>query len=163
MRIVVNEVREFAKEIVKEKKQELGEKSSLESVDLLSRFLSSGHSDENFIIDIVINFILVGRDTTSATLIWFFLLVSKHPNVENEILKEINDKSEAATFEEVKDMGYTHATLSESMRLYPPVPADGKEAIDDDVLPDGTVIKKGTRVAYHLYAIGQSEKLWGSD
>ncbi|CAL5432797.1 unnamed protein product [Camellia sinensis] len=163
MRIAVNEVREFAKEIVKEKKQELGEKSSLESVDLLSRFLSSGHSDENFIIDIVISFILAGRDTTSAALIWFFLLVSKHPNVENEILKEINDKSEAATFEEVKDMVYTHAALSESMRLYPPVPVDGKEAVDDDVLPDGTVIKKGTRVAYHPYAMGRSEKLWGSD
>ncbi|KAI7992832.1 Cytochrome P450 94A2 [Camellia lanceoleosa] len=163
MRIAVNEVREFAKEIVKEKKQELGEKSSLESVDLLSRFLSSGHSDENFIIDIVISFILAGRDTTSAALIWFFLLVSKHPNVENEILKEINDKSEAATFEEVKDMVYTHAAVSESMRLYPPVPVDGKEAIDDDVLPDGTVIKKGTRVAYHPYAMGRSEKLWGSD
>ncbi|KAL7198091.1 hypothetical protein ACSBR2_020582 [Camellia fascicularis] len=163
LRIAVNEVREFAKEIVKEKKQELGEKSSLESVDLLSRFLSSGHSDENFIIDIVISFILAGRDTTSAALIWFFLLVPKHPNVENEILKEINDKSEAATFEEVKDMVYTHAALSESMRLYPPVPVDGKEAIDDDVLPDGTVIKKGTRVAYHPYAMGQSEKLWGWD
>ncbi|KAI7992834.1 Cytochrome P450 94A1 [Camellia lanceoleosa] len=87
MRIVVNEVQEFAKEIVKEKKQELGEKSSLESVDLLSRFLSSGHLDENFIIDIVISFILAGHDTTSAALIWFFLLVSKHPNVENGILK----------------------------------------------------------------------------
>ncbi|KAF5937463.1 hypothetical protein HYC85_024969 [Camellia sinensis] len=158
MRIAVNEVQEFAKEIVKEKKQELGEKSSLESVDLLSRFLSSGHSDENFIIDIVISFILAGRDTTSAALIWFFLLVSKHPNVENEIFKEINDNSE-----EVKDMVYTHAALSESMRLYPPVPADGKEAIDDDVLSDGTVIKKGTRVAYHIYTMGQSEKLWGSD
>ncbi|KAI7991790.1 Cytochrome P450 94A2 [Camellia lanceoleosa] len=150
-------------QIVKEKKQELGEKSSLKSVDLLSRFLSSGHSDENFNIDIVISFILAGRDTTSAAFIWFFLLASKHPNVENEILKEINDKSEAATFEEVKDMVYTHTTLSESMRLYPPVPVDRKEVIDDDVLPDGTLIKKGTRVAYHPYAMGRSEKLWGSD
>ncbi|KAI7991884.1 Cytochrome P450 94A1 [Camellia lanceoleosa] len=163
LRISANEVREFAKEIVKEKKQELGEKSSLESVDLLSRFLSSGHSDENFINDIVISFILAGRDTTSAALTWFFWLISRHPDVENEILKEINEESEAASFEEVKNMVYTHASLSESMRLYPPVPVDGKEAVDDDVLPDGTLIKKGTRVSYHPYAMGRSEKLWGSN
>ncbi|KAI7992637.1 Cytochrome P450 94A1 [Camellia lanceoleosa] len=80
-------IREFAKEIVKEKKQELGEKSSLESVDLLSRFLSSGHSVENFVSDIIISFILAGRDTTSAALTWFFWLISRHPDVENEILK----------------------------------------------------------------------------
>ncbi|KAL7198661.1 hypothetical protein ACSBR2_021045 [Camellia fascicularis] len=163
LRISINEVREFAREIVKAKKQELGEKSSLESVDLLSRFLSSGHSDVNFVTDIVISFILAGRDTTSAALTWFFWLISRHPDVENEILKEINEKSEDASFEEVKDMVYTHASLSESMRLYPPVPIDSKEAIDDDVLPDGTVIKKGTRVAYHPYAMGRSEKLWGRD
>ncbi|CAL5357408.1 unnamed protein product [Camellia sinensis] len=163
LRIAVNEIREFAKELVKEKKQELGEKSSLESVDLLSRFLSSGHSDEIFVTDIVISFILAGRDTTSAALTWFFWLVSRHPDVEKEILKEINEKSEAASFEEVKDMVYTHASLSESMRLYPPVPVDGKQAVDDDVLPDGTVVKKGMRVAYHPYAMGRSEKLWGTD
>ncbi|KAI7980915.1 Cytochrome P450 94A1 [Camellia lanceoleosa] len=145
------------------KKQELGEKSSLESVDLLSQFLSFGHSYENFVTDIVISFILAGRDTTSAGLTWFFWLISRHPDVENEILKEINEKSKDASFKEVKDMVYTYASLSESMRLYPPVPIDSKKVIDDDVLPDGTVIKKGTSVAYHPYAMGRSEKLWGRD
>ena len=60
-------------------------------------------------------------------------------------------------------MVYTHAALSESMRLYPPVPLDSKEAADDDVLPDGTVVKRGMRVTYHVYAMGRSERLWGSD
>ncbi|XP_058207359.1 cytochrome P450 94A2-like [Rhododendron vialii] len=163
LRIAVEGVREFAKELVKEKKHLLNEKSELDSFDLLSRFLSSGHSDENFVTDIVISFILAGRDTTSAALIWFFWLVSKNPNAEGEILREIYEKSESPIFEEVKDMVYTHASLSESMRLYPPVPVDGKQAIADDVLPDGTFVKKGTPVAYHPYAMGRSEKIWGKD
>ncbi|KAH7854471.1 hypothetical protein Vadar_014168 [Vaccinium darrowii] len=163
LRIAVEGVREFAKELIKEKKQLLNEKSELESFDLLSRFLSSGHSDENFATDIVISFILAGRDTTSAALTWFFWLVSKNADVEGEILKEIYEKSESPIFEEVKDMIYTHAALSESMRLYPPVPVDGKQAVEDDVLPDGTFVKKGTPVAYHPYAMGRSEKIWGKD
>ncbi|KAL6978619.1 hypothetical protein U1Q18_052645 [Sarracenia purpurea var. burkii] len=163
IRNAVNEIQEFAKKIIKEKKEELNEKSSIESFDLLSRFLSSGHSDEDFVMDIVISFILAGRDTTSAALIWFFWLLFKHPDVERGILKEINEKSEAPSYEELKDMIYTHASLSESMRFYPPVPDDQKVAIEDDVLPDGTVIKKGTVVTYHPYAMGRSEKLWGID
>lgn len=115
--------------------------------------------------DIVISFILAGRDTTSAALTWFFWLVSKNSEVENEILKEIKGKSETEThiYDEVKDMTYTHASLCESMRLYPPVPTDSKEASSDDVLPDGTVVKKGNRMVYHPYAMGRIEKLWGSD
>ncbi|GFY98853.1 cytochrome P450, family 94, subfamily B, polypeptide 3 [Actinidia rufa] len=163
LRISVNEVREFAREILREKKNELKTKSSLDSFDLLSRFLSSGHSDEEFVMDIVISFILAGRDTTSAALIWFFWLVSRNEDVEREIVREIGEKSESSVYEEVKDMVYTHAALSESMRLYPPVPMDGKQAAADDVLPDGTFVKKGMTVTYHPYAMGRSEELWGPD
>ena len=163
LRIAVSEVREFAKKLVREKKRELEEKSSLESVDMLSRFLSSGHSDEDFVTDIVISFILAGKDTTSAALTWFFWLLSKNPRVENEVVKEINEKSEAPVYDEVKEMVYTHAALCESLRLYPPVPTDSKEAASDDVLPDGTVVKKGAMVTYHVYAMGRTESLWGAD
>ncbi|XVF71948.1 hypothetical protein PTKIN_Ptkin12aG0081000 [Pterospermum kingtungense] len=163
LKIAITKVRDLAKKIVREKKQELADKSSLESVDLLSRFLSSGYSDEDFVTDIVISFILAGRDTTSAALTWFFWLLHEHPEVEKQILKEIKEKSDMPVFEEVKDMVYTHASICESMRLYPPVPMDTKLAVKDDVLPDGTVVKKGTLVTYHPYAMGRMEKIWGSD
>ncbi|KAK4279663.1 hypothetical protein QN277_011404 [Acacia crassicarpa] len=163
LREAVSEVREFAKNIVREKKRKLAEGTSLESADMLSRFLSSGHSDEDFVTDIVISFILAGKDTTSAALTWFFWLLSKNPEVEKKVVNEAREKSECPIYDEVKDMIYTHAALSESMRLYPPVPMDGKEAMTDDVLPDGTVVKKGMMVTYHVYAMGRMEKLWGRD
>ncbi|KAF5958652.1 hypothetical protein HYC85_005877 [Camellia sinensis] len=75
-------------------------------------------------------------------------------DVETEILKEINEKSEAPIYKEVKDMVYTHVSLSETMRLYPPIPIDGKQALKNDVFLDGTVVKKGMRVNYHPYATG---------
>ncbi|KAH6781585.1 hypothetical protein C2S52_001655 [Perilla frutescens var. hirtella] len=169
LKIAVNEVRGFAKEIIRENKKRISSSASMESVDeddLLSRFLSSGHSDEEFITDIVISFILAGRDTTSAALTWFFWLLSNNPEVEAEILREINEKSEAAAvsaYDEAKDMVYTHASLCEGMRLYPPVAVDTKEAMNDDVLPDGTVVKKGVRISYHPYAMGRVERVWGED
>ncbi|KAK6940712.1 Cytochrome P450 [Dillenia turbinata] len=163
LKIAVSEVRKFAQKIVREKKEELEKNSKIDSVDLLSRFLISGQCDEDFVIDIVISFILAGKDTTSAALTWFFWLLSRNPNVEEEILKEIGGKTKAPVFDEVKDMVYTHASLCESMRLYPPVPLDSKGAESDDILPDGTVVKKGMRVTYVPYAMGRMESLWGED
>ncbi|MFS7930666.1 putative cytochrome P450 [Helianthus anomalus] len=159
----VSIVREFAKKLINEKLAELEKNSSLGSVDLLSRFLSSGHSDERFIVDIIISFILAGRDTTSAALTWFFWLLHDHPRIETEIMKEIVSKSESTVYDEVKDMVYTHAALCESMRLYPPVAMDAKQAANDDVLPDNTFVKKGYPVSYHIYAMGRSKELWGAD
>lgn len=165
LRVAVRKVREFAKQIVREKQNELNEKSSLDSADMLSRFLSTGHSNEDFVTDIVISFILAGRDTTSAALTWFFWLISKNPEVESEILREIGEKEGdgLVLYDDVKNMIYTHASLCESMRFYPPVPMDSKEAIRDDLLPDGTFVKKGTRVTYHPYAMGRSEQIWGEN
>ncbi|KAK4261595.1 hypothetical protein QN277_004566 [Acacia crassicarpa] len=130
---------------------------------MLSRFLSSGHSDEDLMTDIIISFVLAGKDTTSAALTWFFWLLSNNPEVRKKIVKETSEKSEVPVYDEVKDMVYTHAALSESMSLYLPVPLDTKEVMADDVLPDGTAVKKGMRVTYHVYAMGRMEKLWGRD
>lgn len=65
--------------------------------------------------------------------------------------------------EELKEMHYLHACLSETMRLYPPVPLGRKEAIEDEVLPDGTPMKKGTAIVYVTYAMGRMESISGRD
>lgn len=155
----VFEIRQFTEKILNEKKQEL----TIEPVDLLSRFLNSGQLDEKSVTDIVISFILAGRDSTSAALTWFFWLLYKNPAAESEVVKEIKEKSDSPVYDEVKDMVYTHASLCESMRLYPPVPVDSKMASADDVLPDGTAVKKGMMVSYHVYAMGRMASLWGEN
>ncbi|VFR02076.1 unnamed protein product [Cuscuta campestris] len=166
LREVVGQVRGFARRLIREKRVELvGKSPTQDSIDLLSRFLTSGHSDDDELItDIVISYILAGRDTTSAAMTWFFWLVFKHPAVEDEIVREVAAAAaETPVYDEMKEMVYTHAALCETMRLYPPVPVDTKSAAADDVLPDGTAVKKGTRVSYHPYAMGRVEAVWGED
>ncbi|KAL0339808.1 UNVERIFIED_CONTAM: cytochrome [Sesamum radiatum] len=57
-------------------------------------------------------------------------------------------------------MHYLHAAISETMRLYPPVPVDTKACKEDDILPDGTVIGKNWFISYHTYAMGRMESIW---
>lgn len=132
--------------------------------DLLSRLISSGHEEE-VIRDMVISFIMAGRDTTSSALTWFFWLLSRYSDIEHKILKESENKlnNETLDYESLKNMNFLKACLCESMRLYPPIAWDSKHATCDDVLPDGTLVKRGDRVTYFPYGMGRMENLWGKD
>jgi len=71
----------------------------------------------------------------------------------------------AATFsvDELRDMHYLHAAITESMRLYPPVAMDTHGCREDDFLPDGTFIGKGWLISYSAYAMAQMEDIWDKD
>ncbi|XP_008222001.2 PREDICTED: cytochrome P450 86B1-like [Prunus mume] len=184
-------VHEFAEKAVTERRNELVRLGGLnDRSDLLSRLME--YTDQNpegqgtqkrfsnkFLVDFCISFILAGRDTSSVALAWFFWLVQKTPEVENKILKEMNEilgqrrqcsniKEPAGhdaifTVEELKNMVYLQAALSESLRLYPAVPIDIKEVVEDDVFPDGTVVKKGGGVLYSMFSMARIESIWGQD
>ncbi|KAL4182545.1 hypothetical protein AMTRI_Chr11g150630 [Amborella trichopoda] len=210
LREAINMVDLMAIEVIRQRK-EVGSEAS----DLLSRFMTTV-SDDKFLRDIIVSFLLAGRDTVASALTGFFWLMAKHPEVEEKVHDEIvrvmgkgverereeggaregesgvergervseelrergkwgRDKEERegedfrerkeviASYGKLREMHYLHAALSESMRLYPPVQFDSKFAEKDDILPDGTVVKKGTRVTYHPYAMGRMESIWGKD
>ncbi|CAI0408227.1 unnamed protein product [Linum tenue] len=135
--------------------------------DLLSRFMRVVGNDDVFLRDIIISFLLAGRDTVAAALTSFFWLVAKHRHVQSEILAEasrvLGPDDDSVSYEQVEKLQYLQAAVYESMRLYPPIQFDSKFAQSDDVLPDGTPVRKGDRVTYHPYAMGRSEGIWGRD
>lgn len=181
----IKTVHEFAEETVKDRQHELIKLGSLnDHSDLLSRLMDIEYNEkgknkqlqfsDKYFRDFCVSFILAGRDTTSVALAWFFWLVHNNPEVENNILKEINEilgqrmcekenDDIVFTVEELKNMVYLQAALSESMRLYPSVPTEMKEVIEDDMLPDGSTLKKGARVLYCIFSMARMEAIWGKD
>jgi cytochrome P450 len=163
----IRTVHEFADEMIRCRRERETEKED----DLLSRFMAKEENSPEFLRDIVISFILAGRDTTSSALSWFFWLLSSKPEAERNILKELENirvrngknMSDAFTFDELRDMHYLHAAISEALRLYPPVPVDSKACLKDDIMPDGTFVGKGWLVTYHTYAMGRMESIWGKN
>ncbi|KAJ0048336.1 hypothetical protein Pint_15143 [Pistacia integerrima] len=145
--------------------------------DLLSRFMKKRESySDAFLQHVALNFILAGRDTSSVAMSWFFWLVSQNPRVEEKILIEIctvlmetrgRDISkwieEPLVFDEVDQLSYLKAALSETLRLYPSVPQDSKHVVSDDVLPTGTFVPAGSSVTYSIYAMGRMKFIWGED
>lgn len=155
--------------------------------DILSRFIIASEKDpeamtDQYLRDIILNFIIAGKDTSANTLSWFFFMMCKHPLVQEKVVEEIRSSSSSSATgsksgdgwdiddfalnltEEVLDrMQYLHAAITETLRLYPALPVDAKAAEEDDVLPDGFKVAKGDVVNYPAYAMGRMTYLWGED
>lgn len=157
----VNTVRGCVDEMIRCKKETMGG-AAASGGDLLSRFLGAGMESE-MVRDMVISFLMAGRDTTSAALTWLFWLLTGHREIEELAVAEACAGGGRLGYNELKEMEYIKACLCESMRLYPPVVWDSKYAAKDDVLPDGTPVCRGNRVTYFPYGMGRMEALWGED
>ncbi|CAL1391899.1 unnamed protein product [Linum trigynum] len=168
----VNTINDFALGVIASKE----ESDNRNHQDLLARFMvwssTMEFEDEKqrrkFLRDIVISFVLAGKDSTSTALTWFFWLVAGNPRVANLIHRELSSLELGQSrrrfgYEELKGLDYLHAALSESMRLFPPVPLNSRLAVEDAVWPDGTQVRKGWFADYSAYAVGRMEKVWGAD
>ncbi|XWS32723.1 hypothetical protein CRYUN_Cryun22dG0014400 [Craigia yunnanensis] len=109
----------------------------------------SGKISDKFLRDTAINFLAAGKDTISAVLSWFFLLLATIPSVETKILQEIKVNSPT--------------TLCETLRLYPPVPINYNTAIRLDVLPSGDHVDRNARILIFFFSMGRMEEIWGKD
>ncbi|GAA0170485.1 oxygenase [Lithospermum erythrorhizon] len=149
--------------------------SSMKKDDILSRFLQFNENDPKYLRDIILNFIIAGKDTTATTLAWFIYMLCKHPLVQEKAAEEVRkatSKEETSDFadfassvseEALEKMHYLHAAITETLRLYPAVPVDAKICFSDDTLPDGFSVKKGDMVSYQPYAMGRMRFIWGDD
>ncbi|KAI3949479.1 hypothetical protein MKW92_042857 [Papaver armeniacum] len=164
--------------------------------DILSRFIELSENPDNNLTDkslrdVIINFVLAGRDTTASTLSWFIYMIAINPNVAEKIYQELitfeqnqakkvipydPDEEEPKSFIErltqfasllnydsLGKLSYLHATITETLRLYPAVPQDPKGVLEDDVLPDGVKVRAGGLVTYVSYAMGRMVSNWGPD
>lgn len=166
---------DFAFEIIKSKaKQEQYDRiyPDWRNQDLLSRFMAKTSSEiefddeakkRKFLRDVIISFILAGKDSTSTALTSFFWLVNGHPHCDRLILNEVTTLDPTFTYDDLKSLNYLHAALSESLRLFPPVPINSRLTVSDDVWPDGTHVLKDWFADYSAYAMGRMEKVWGPD
>lgn len=120
----------------------------------------------------LLNILLAGRDTTAAVLsnVWFEL--SKRPAVWKRLRQEVDAlEGEILSFEQLKDMKYLRAILNESLRLYPVVPENERQAVQDTVLPLGggedgkspVLLRKGDSAHWMLWTMHRRKDLYGED
>ena len=143
--------------------------------DLLSRFMAAeaearcgappGAADDAALRDVVLNFLIAGRDTTAQALSWAVRALCAAPAAQARLVTEAravlgDGRSPLAYETAARKLPFATAVLKEALRLHPSVPKDVKVAVADDVLPDGTRIPAGAAVAWLPWCMGRLDALW---
>ena len=120
----------------------------------------------------LLNILLAGRDTTASLLSNLWWEISRRPEVWAKLRAEVDAlNGEKPTFDQMREMKYLRNVVSESLRLYPVVPLNQREAINDTYLPRGggkdgqspVFIPKGMAVGYSVFAMQRRKDIYGED
>ncbi len=138
--------------------------------DLLSMLLSAqdpegdggGMTDEQ-VRDEAMTLFLAGHETTANALTWTWYLLSQHPDVEARLHEEIDRVlgDRRATVEDLAALSYTRMVFSESMRLYPPAYAIGRQALEQYEVAGVTIPARSLVVVSPL--VTQRDARWFPD
>lgn len=136
--------------------------------DLLSMLLRSrddeddhsGMTDEQ-VRDEVLTIFLAGYETVATALTWTWYLLAQNPEAEARMHEELDRvlAGRDPTVEDLPELRYTEMVLAESMRLYPPAWAMGRQATEDIELGP-YLLPSGSYVFFSQYMIQRNPEFW---
>ena len=134
--------------------------------DLLSRFLTmpdpSGLplSDAE-LRDQLLTYFIAGQETTALTLSYTFALLSEHPEADAALSAELDRVlgGRLPTQVDISDLQFLDAVIKEALRLFPPVWAMGREALDDCEI-GGHSVPRGAQLLMSQFIVHRDPRFW---
>jgi cytochrome P450 len=107
----------------------------------------------------ILTFIAAGHETTANCVTWSLFLLSQSPEWRARVRAEAERELDVDVQSLADRLVETRAVIDESNRLYPPITAISRAALDPDELA-GLAIRKGTMVVIAPYVLHRHRKLW---
>uniref|UniRef100_H2UU31 Cytochrome P450, family 2, subfamily Y, polypeptide 3 n=1 Tax=Takifugu rubripes TaxID=31033 RepID=H2UU31_TAKRU len=158
----VNFLREFIKKKIQEHKESLDPSSPRDYIDT---FLIRMEQEKNLpntefhyenLVSTVLNLFLAGTETTSSTLRYALGVLIKHPNVQEEMQREIDNvvrQDQCPKMEDRKSLPFTDAVIHEVQRFLDIVPFGLPHYALKDITFRGYSIPKGTVIIPLLHSV----------
>ncbi len=137
--------------------------------DLLSRFLSArdedgGRMSDKQLRDEMVTLLLAGHETTAVALSFCFYLLALNPGADAKLAAELDEvlAGEPPTAGHIPRLRYTEWVVKEAMRLFPPVPSVGREALADCAI-GGYRIPRGAQIIPAQWVVHRDRRWFGED
>ncbi len=151
-------VKRYMRQIVEEHEEDFDESATPR--DFIDVYLSEmrrqrGRSSfsKDHLLNICIDFLNAGSETTSTTLTWAVLYMALHPEVQARCLKEIDavlGRCNLAVFSDRESMLYVQATILEIQRMSATAPSSLPHQSTKEIHINGYTIPKGSKVICNL-------------
>jgi cytochrome P450 len=108
------------------------DRDDLLSLLVRARDEDGGGMSDRQVRDEAMTLFLAGHETTALALTYALHLLARHPERQAQVAGEVARVlgGRAATFEDLPALAFTEAVVLETMRLYPPAWAFGRQALD---------------------------------
>ena len=133
--------------------------------DLLAMLLDARDADtgqamtDAEVRDEAMTLLLAGHETTAVALGWTWALLARNSDAEARLHAELDALDGPPGFDDLAALPYTRAVFAESLRLYPPAWAVGRQAAQDTSL-GGHPIRRGTTVLFTPLWIHRDRRFW---
>ena len=142
--------------------------SGVDTGDLLSMLLNARDEDgsgmdDRQLRDELMTIFLAGHETTAVGLTWAWYLLARNPGAEARLGAELEEVlgGRAPTVEDLPRLRYAEWVVKESMRLYPPAWAVGRECVRECEV-GGYRVPKGMQVLLYPF-VTQRDPRWFAD
>ncbi|MBK7896087.1 MAG: cytochrome P450 [Anaerolineaceae bacterium] len=111
--------------------------------------------------DEVITLLVAGHETAASGLTWLFYLLSQNPNVEDELLAEIDGvlNGRLPTTDDLPNLPTVQRVIAEALRLYPPAWVITRRAVAADTL-GGAPIPANALIIMSPYTLQRHPAFW---
>lgn len=116
--------------------------------------LARASTDRRELRDQVVTLIFTAQDTTAVALTWLWHLVSQNAQVEAALRREIAGSGNGAG---ARSGTYAAAAMSETLRLFPPVIGQAREALDGCEIA-GMAVRRGDLVLFSQWVIHRDRR-----
>ncbi|XP_067306109.1 cytochrome P450 2G1-like [Pseudorasbora parva] len=165
----VDEIKSFIMTKIKEHEQNLDINNPKDFIDcfLIRLKQEKLNPDTEFHMDnmlgTVINLFVAGTETTSTTIRYALMLMIKHPHIQEQMQREIDQvigQNRIPTMEDRKSLPFTDAVIHEVQRYMDIVPLNVPHYATHDISFRGYVIPKDTVILPLLHSVLRDEGQW---
>lgn len=155
-------LRESLRGVVASRRPEAGQHGDLLDMLLQAADPETGRSmaDEE-VVDNLLTFVTAGHETTALGLAWTFELLAGHPEIEAQLVAEIEAVTGSGPLapEHVNALPLAKAVFQEAMRLYPPAPVITRQ-VEAPFDLGGIRLTPGMVLYVPIQAVHRHERLW---
>ncbi|XP_025780288.1 sterol 26-hydroxylase, mitochondrial isoform X1 [Puma concolor] len=164
-----NTIFSFGKKLIDQKLKEIEtqlQKSGPDEVQIsgyLHFLLTRGQLTAHEVMGSLPELLLAGVDTTSNTMTWALYHLSKNPEIQAALHKEVVGVVPPGHVPKYKDLAHMpllKAVLKETLRLYPVVPTNSRVITEKEIEVGGFLFPKNTQFVFCHYVVSRDPDIF---